>query len=83
MKTFQSMSMNVMLFFQGKNKIELTGFSGGIDLKILAENMGYNPQNHHHYFYETSNRNCLNKMVFEVGHTLGEYKYLEQYANYY
>ena len=61
----------------------LTVFSGGKDLKRLADDMGYNPNNHRHLFYETSSQDCLNKMVFEVGHTLGEYAYMQNYANFY
>jgi hypothetical protein len=62
---------------------KLTVFSGGKDLERLAVDMGYNPNNHRHLFYETSSQDCLNKMVFEVGHTLGEYAYMQHYANFY
>ena len=66
-----------------QNIEKLTVFSGGRNLKRLAVDMGYNPNNHQHLFYETSSQDCLNKMVFEVGHTLGEYAYLQDYANFY
>ena len=66
-----------------QNIEKLIAFSGGRDLERLAIDMGYNPNNQYHLFYVTNDDMMLTKMVFEAGHTLGEYVYLQNYASFY
>jgi hypothetical protein len=63
---------------------EMYIYSGGNDLKEIARDLGYDENNILHSWNETSDNSKLNKIVFEVGHTLGEYRYLSSvYAPYY
>jgi hypothetical protein len=60
-------------------------YSGSKELKkTMAVELGYIDGNDNYTYVETDNNSELNKIVFEIGHNLGEYKYLEEeYASFY
>ena len=56
--------------------------SGGKDLKYVAQQLGFIESDSNQWL-ETTDNSFLSKIVFEVGHTLGEYHYLSTYAEFY
>lgn len=57
-------------------------YSGGSDLKDVAIELGFQESETNPWLPTTDN-SFLSKIVFEVGHTLGEYHYTPTYAEFY
>jgi hypothetical protein len=57
-------------------------YSGGSDLKDVAIELGFK-ESETNTWLETTDNSFLSKIVFEVGHTLGEYHYTSTYAEFY
>ena len=57
-------------------------WSGGSDLKDVAKELGFQESDTNPWL-ETTDNSFLSKIVFEVGHTLGEYQYTSTYAEFY
>jgi hypothetical protein len=57
-------------------------YSGGEDLKTVAVELGFQESKTNPWL-ETNDNSYLSKLVFEVGHTLGEYFYTPTYAEFY
>jgi hypothetical protein len=81
-----SFSENHVLYPTSRNKegIEtMCIYSGGKDLKEIAYELGFRDDKNFEW-RETTDNSVINKIVFEVGHTLGEYRNLSSvYAPFY